>query len=84
MKKVNMHEARANLTDLVSEVHYGGERVLIGRRDKPLAVIVSVEDAELLERLEHEIDIVEAKKALKHGVEHIPWEKAKITLKLKR
>jgi prevent-host-death family protein len=83
MKKVNMHTARANLTDLVSEVHYGGERVVIARRDKPLAVLVSVEDAEALERIENGIDVREARKAMRKGQKPIPWEKAKKELGIK-
>jgi len=83
MKTVNMHQARVGLTDLVNEVHYGGQRVVIGRHNKKLAVLVSVEDAELLERIEDQEDIKAALRNLKKGGKPIPWEKAKKELGLK-
>ena len=83
MKQYNMHEARANFTDLVSQVAYGGERIVIGRRNKKLAVLVPVEDAELLERLEDEMDIKAALRTLKKGEKGIPWAKVKKELGLK-
>jgi prevent-host-death family protein len=78
-----MDEARRNLTDLVGRVAYGGERITIGRRNKDLAVLVPVEDAELLERLEDEADIKAAMRTLKKGQKGIPWAKAKKELGLK-
>ena len=43
IKRVNMHQARVELTNLVNEVHYGGKRIAIGRRNKELAVLVPIE-----------------------------------------
>jgi prevent-host-death family protein len=83
MKRYSMYEARKNLTDIVSRVAYGGERITIGRRNKDLAVVVSLEDAELLERLEDEADIKAAMRTLKKGEKGIPWEKVKKELGLK-
>jgi prevent-host-death family protein len=60
-----MQEARANLAELVSRAAYGGERIVIGRHKKDLAALVPVADAEILERLEDEIDAREARKAEK-------------------
>jgi prevent-host-death family protein len=78
-----MHEARVGLTDLVNEVHYGGQRVAIGRHRKKLAVLVSVEDAELLERIEDQEDLKAAMRNLKKGGKPVPWETAKKDLGLK-
>jgi prevent-host-death family protein len=79
-----MHEARQNLTDLVSRVAYGGERIKIRRRNKDMAVLIPVEDAELLEFLEDQEDIKAARKALREGGPSIPWEEAKKQLKRKK
>ena len=79
-----MHEARQNLTDLVSRVAYGRERIKIGRRNKDMAVLVPIEDAEMLEFLEDREDVKAARKALKEGGPSIPWEEAKKQLKRKR
>lgn len=50
-KKVSSAEAKANLSALVAEVAYGGARIIIERRGKPMAVLVSISD---LERMESE------------------------------
>lgn len=42
-------EAKARLSELVNRVIYGEERVLIMRRGKPVAALVSVEDLQRLE-----------------------------------
>ena len=45
IKTLSTTEARARLGDIVSEVHASGIGVVIGRRDAPLAVLVSFPDA---------------------------------------
>jgi prevent-host-death family protein len=65
MVRYNMNTARQNFTDLVNRAAYGKERIIIGRRDEDLAVLVPIEDAQLLERLEDEIDLREARLAEK-------------------
>ena len=67
-----MAKARKNLTELVSRVAYGGERIAIARRNKNLAVLVSVEEAALLEELEDRMDVDAARKALAEGGRPIP------------
>ncbi len=49
--------AREQLADLGNRVSLRGERILIERRGKNLFAFVSVEDLELLERLEDEMDL---------------------------
>ncbi len=77
MKRFSMAEARKNLTDLVSRVAYGGERIAIGRRNTDLAVLISMEDAELLEYLEDRADIRAARRALKERGPDLDWEEVK-------
>ncbi|WP_293909816.1 type II toxin-antitoxin system Phd/YefM family antitoxin [Deinococcus sp.] len=50
--KISASEVRAAFNDVINRVSYGHERVTITRNGKPAAVLVSVEDLELLERLE--------------------------------
>lgn len=64
MSSYSAGEARENFAHLLNEVAYGRERVVITRRNKPLAVVVTVEDWEYLEWLEEQEDIRESKKAL--------------------
>ena len=77
MRKLSISNARGHLAELVEQVAYDKERVEITRRGKVLAVLVSPEDRELIERLEDEIDIREAEKAMKEVKKHgtIPIEK---------
>lgn len=49
---ISASKARASFNDVLSRVGYGQERLTITRNGKPAAVLVSVADLELLERLE--------------------------------
>lgn len=62
---MNIGEIRNNLADAINRVAYTGERIVLERRGKGVAALVSVEDLALLERLEDEADIKAARKALK-------------------
>jgi len=75
-KKLSTSEARQEFADIVNRVAYGGERVILHRRKKPVAAVVPIEDLELIERMEDEIDIAAARKALKEKG-RIPWSKIK-------
>jgi prevent-host-death family protein len=51
-KSLTVSEARDRLAEVIGQVQYGGERVTISRRGKPVAVVVSVEDAAFLDEIE--------------------------------
>ena len=72
--------ARAQFADLVNRAEYAGERTVVHRRKKPVAVIVPVEDLELIERYEDELDLRLVKKVRREKT--IPWEKVKKELGL--
>lgn len=84
MSSVPFSEARAHLTDIVNEVAYGGERIILTRKGKQLVAIIPLEDLRALEAIENKIDLEDAKKALrdieKHGT--VSWEDAKRELGL--
>lgn len=67
MTTISMSEIRLKLSELANRVIYGGERVVVQKNNKNAFAIVSMEDVELLERLEEEIDIKAAEEALKEG-----------------
>lgn len=48
MKTVPFSRARSNLTDLINEVAYAGKRIVLTRKGKRLAAIVTLEDLKLL------------------------------------
>jgi prevent-host-death family protein len=78
--KLTASTARQNFSDIVNRAAYGGERIVVHRRKKPVAAVVPIEDLELLERIEDRIDLAEARKRLKEPT--IPWEKIKKDLGL--
>ena len=84
MGSVSVTEAREIFSDLLNRVVYAGERVVLERRGKPLAAIVSMDDLRLLETLEDELDVKAAEAALAdpENREAIPWEKVKTELGL--
>jgi len=66
---------------MVSRAAYGGERIIVHRRKKPVAAIIPIEDLEMLERIEDKVDLKAALKALKEPGT-ISWEKVKKELNL--
>ena len=49
-KRVSVAKAKAQFSALMAEAAYGGKHILIERRGKPMAALVSVSDLEHLER----------------------------------
>ncbi len=80
-KKLSTSKARQEFADIVNRAAYGGERVVLHRHKKPVAAVIPIEDLELIERMEDEIDIVAARKALKEkGRIHLSKLKADLGL----
>ena len=83
---VNIVEVRSKLSDTVNRVMYRGERVILERRGKNVAALVSMDDLALLEKLEDQADAKAAKLALaemkRKKQKPIPWEKVRKELGL--
>ena len=79
MREVGVHEIRANLAEVINRVAYGGERIILERRSKPVLALVSMEDLELLNALEDRADVKAALKARKEKG-GMPLEKIKTRL----
>ena len=58
-------DIRANLADALNRVAYGSERIILKRRGKRIAALVSIEDLALLEEYENQSDLKGALKARK-------------------
>ena len=69
---------------MVNRVAYAHERVILERRGKNVAALVSIEDLELLELMEDRTDLEAARKALADakGKKLIPWKDLKKKLGL--
>lgn len=67
MNMISTTEARAHFSELINRVSFGKERIQLERQGKALAAIISLEDLQLLEKLEDEIDILEADEGMKEA-----------------
>ncbi len=63
--EISMVDVRDNLAEVINRVAYGGERVVLKRRAKGVAAVVSMEDLKLLEEWEDRGDVKAAQKARK-------------------
>jgi antitoxin Phd len=79
---VSISAIRERLADALNRVAYGGDRVVLERRGKGVAALVSMEDLELLEELENLADLKAALRARKEKGA-IPLEKIKARLGMK-
>lgn len=82
MRSISASEAREEFAEIINHVAYGGERIVVRRREKELAAVIPMEDLRLLERLiqqeEDRLDAEEARKVLADpNDETVPWEEAR-------
>ncbi len=57
-------KAREGFANTINRVAFGKERVVVHRRGKEIAAVVSMDDLRLLEELEDRIDLAAARAAL--------------------
>ena len=74
-------KACEDFSGTLDRVAYQGERIVLHRQGKDVAVLVPVEDLELIRRIEDRLDNEAADEALKEPGA-IPWEKLKADLGL--
>ena len=82
MTTLPISEVREHLADLGNRVSLRGERLIVERRGKNLFALVPMEDVELLERMEDEIDLRLARKAMKEKGPNITFDQLKKNLGL--
>ena len=77
MMRLNVVELRQSLSEILNRAEYQGERIIIHRRGKDAAALISIEDLGLLERLieeaEDRIDLEAARAALSETEDRIPY-----------
>jgi len=64
MTDMTIADARKEFAEIINHTAYGKRRTVITRRGKALAAVVPIEDLRLLETLEQEITLREARAAL--------------------
>ncbi|NJO56601.1 MAG: type II toxin-antitoxin system Phd/YefM family antitoxin [Rhodospirillales bacterium] len=84
MGRMSFTQIRQDLAETLNQVAYSGERVLIHRRDRDVAALVSIEDFELLQAIEDRLDVEAAERALADpdNQERIAWSDVKKALGL--
>jgi prevent-host-death family protein len=84
MTKLPASQVRKDFAEALNKVAYQHERIVLHRRGKDVAVLVPMEDLELLEKLEDQLDIEAADQALAdpQNKTRIPWEQVKAKLGL--
>ena len=80
--QVSISEVRENMADIINCVAYRGERVILQRRSKGVAAMVSMDDLAMLQALEDEADVKAARRARKEKGS-VPLEKIKARLGMK-
>lgn len=83
---IGIAEIRNRLADALNRVLYQGERIVLERRGKEVAAIVSIDDLTLLRLLEDREDVKAARRALadmkRRGGHPESWEAVKQELGL--
>jgi prevent-host-death family protein len=74
MTRLSASKLREDLAETLNQVAYGGERIVLHRRGKDLAALISQEDLALFEELEDRSDAILAHEALSEPGA-IPWDK---------
>lgn len=80
--KIGIAEIRDRMADTLNRVAYAGERVVLERRGKGVAALVSMDDLAMLEELENDSDLKAAIKARKEKGE-VPLATVKARLGMK-
>jgi prevent-host-death family protein len=82
MIRLSTSELRKDTADALNRVVYRGDRIALQRRGKDVAVIVSVEDYELLQAIEDRADMETIKKIKAEQGEDVLWDDLKRELGL--
>lgn len=79
-------KARDQFAEIINRVACGKERVILTRRGKELVAVVPIEDVRLLESLEDQWDLEDARAAIAEAPKDdtISWEESKARRKSQR
>ena len=67
MTTYSTSEARDHFSEIINLVAYGKERQILNRRGKDIVAIIPIEDLKLLEKMEDQLDLEEARLQSKHA-----------------
>lgn len=84
MTRLTVSAMREALSDTLNRAAFGGERIVIHRHDKDVAVLIGVEDYARLRDLEHAAYLSAAKKAVAESRGDVGWDEVKASRDAKR
>ncbi|MBD1399975.1 type II toxin-antitoxin system Phd/YefM family antitoxin [Pelovirga terrestris] len=67
MTRMGVSDAREHLGDVIDRARYTQERIVLTKRGREVGAIISIDDLKLLEMLEDQLDIKEARLALEES-----------------
>ena len=86
MTRIPVTKARRTLSDVVSHVAFGGDRVVLSRNGRDLAAIVPMDVYRRIEAEEDRLDLADLRRAKREAVERgekpIPYEEVRARLGL--
>lgn len=77
MTRLSASELRKDTSDMLNRVAYGGDRIVVHRREKDVAVIISLADYELLKQIEDLRDREAMKKSKAVRGKSVDWNALK-------
>ena len=77
MIRLPASRARENFSEILNEVAYGNERMVLQRHGKDVAALISAEDLKRFEELEDRADLIDMAQVLDRSEMPIPWDVAK-------
>ena len=80
-KRIDVSEARKSFADLISEVGYRHDRVILCRNGKEIVAMIPLADLAFLEKLEEQYELSAIKDSMKTG-EALGVKEAKARLKI--
>ena len=86
MTRIPVTQARKTLSDVVSHVAFGGDRVILSRNGRDLAAIIPMDVFRRIEAEEDRLDLADLRRAKREAEERsekaIPYEEVRAALGL--
>jgi prevent-host-death family protein len=76
-RRLTSTQARASLADAINRASFAGQRTVIRRHGRDVAAVVSAEDLKILEALEDQRDLDDARNIMKKPGRLVSWKKVK-------
>lgn len=78
-EQLTTSQAREQFAEVINRVAYGKERVILNRRGKALVAVIPIEDVRMIEALENEWDLEDAREGIAEAKSEgtISWRESK-------